>query len=108
MKGYRVQYAADAMEDLRSIYHYIAHELQAPQATQGQVDRIRKMIRSLENAPTRFLAVNWEPWHKMGMRKVPVDRYMVFYLVDEPQETVTVVRIFYCGRNIREIIREIL
>lgn len=106
MTNYHVQYSAEAVEDLRNIYQYIAVELQAPQAAQGQVDRIRKMIRSLSLTPTRFAAVEWEPWASMGMRKVPVNNYLVFYLVENADATVTVVRIFYGGRNIEEIVNE--
>ena len=106
MTNYHVQYSAEAVEDLRNIYQYIAVELQAPQTAQGQVDRIRKMIRSLSFTPTRFAAVEWEPWASMGMRKVPVNNYLVFYLVKNTEATVTVVRIFYGGRNIEEIVNE--
>jgi len=42
----------------------------------------------------------------MGMRKVPVNNYLVFYLVENADLTVTVVRIFYGGRNVEEIIRD--
>ena len=106
MTHYRVQYSAEALEDLRSIYQYIANELQAPQAAKGQVDRIRRMVRSLSLTPTRFAAVEWEPWASMGMRKVPVDHYLVFYLVENADLTVTVVRIFFGGRNVEEMIKE--
>lgn len=106
MNEYRVQYSAEALEDLKSIYRYIADELQAPQAAQGQGDRIRKMIRSLSTSPSRFAAVEWEPWASMGMRKVPVNNYLVFYLVQNADSTVTVIRIFYGGRNIEEIVKE--
>jgi len=106
MTNYHVQYSAEAVEDLRNIYQYIAVELQAPQAAQGQVDRVRKMIRSLSLTSTRFAAVEWEPWASMGMQKVPVNHYLVFYLVENAEATVTVVRIFYGGRNIEEIVNE--
>lgn len=108
MITYHVQYSAEAVEDLRNIYQYIAEELQAPQAAQGQADRIRKAIRALNSFPSRFAAVDWEPWASMGMRKVPVDNYLVFYLVQNEDSTVTIVRIFYAGRNIEEIIKESL
>lgn len=106
MTNYRVQYSAEAVEDLRSIYQYIAVELQAPQTARGQIDRIRKMIRSLSLAPTRFATVEWEPWASIGMRKVPVNKYLVFYLVEHADFTVTVIRIFYSGQNIEEIIKD--
>ena len=40
----------------------------------------------------------------MGVHKVPVDNYYVFYRVNEDRATVTVLRIFYAGRDIENII----
>ncbi len=105
MTVYHVQYAAQAVDDLRNIYRYLAEELQAPQAAQRQVDRIRKIIRMLNTSPARFPTVGWEPWASMGMRQVPVNNYVVFYLVEENCQTVSVVRIFYSGRDIEDIVR---
>lgn len=104
MTDFRVQYSAEAAEDLREIYRYIAFEIQAPQAARGQTDRIRKMIRSLSHTPDRFAAAEWEPWASMGMRKMPVNNYVVFYLTEHKDRTVTVIRIFYAGQDIAEII----
>ena len=42
----------------------------------------------------------------MGMRKVPVNNYLVFYLVENANSTVTVVRIFYGGRNVEEMVKK--
>ncbi len=42
------------------------------------------------------------------MHKVSVDHYVIFYCVDEKTQTVTIVRIFYGGRDIEEIIKETL
>ena len=39
----------------------------------------------------------------MGMRKVPVDNYIVFYLVDNDNRIVIVDRVFYGGRDIHGI-----
>jgi toxin ParE1/3/4 len=55
--------------------------------------------------PARYATVDWEPWTAMGMRKMPVDNYLVFYLVDAQEYTVNIVRIFYGGRDIESIVR---
>lgn len=39
----------------------------------------------------------------MGMHKVPVDNFVVFYTVDSDSMTVTVIRIVYGGRDIESI-----
>ena len=41
----------------------------------------------------------------MGLRKMPVDNYYVFYRVDEDRATITILRIFYAGRDIENIIK---
>lgn len=51
-----------------------------------------------------YAMVEWEPWHSMGMHQLPVNSFIVYYLVDEAEEKVTVVRIFYGGRDIEGII----
>ena len=101
---YAVVYAPRALDDLREIYAYIAFELQAPDAARGQVNRIRHVIHSLDTLPGRYEVVDWEPWHSQGMHKVPVDNFVVYYTVDD-ETTVTVIRIFYGGRDVEGIIK---
>lgn len=55
--------------------------------------------------PRRHPTLDWEPWMSMGLRKMPVDNYYVFYRVDEDRATVTILRIFYAGRDIKNIIK---
>ena len=104
MSRYRVQYSPAAYEDLRAVYRYIALELQAEETAQHQTTRIRRAVRTLDRFPRRHPTVDWEPWMSMGIYKVPVDNYYVFYRVNEDRATVTVLRIFYAGRDIENII----
>lgn len=99
-------YTAGARCDLRDIYEYIAYELLAPEAAAGQTQRIMKEIRALEEMPMRFRLYGEEPWHSEGLRFFPVDNYLVFYLPDETQNTVNIIRIMYDGRNIRKQLSE--
>ena len=55
--------------------------------------------------PERYVAVDWEPWSSRGMRKLTVDNYVVYYLVEPTAQLVTVVRIFYGGRDVENIIK---
>lgn len=103
-ENYTVSYSGDALNDLREIYTYIANELLVPETAAGQVGRIRKEVRSLNFMPARYALVEWEPWHSMGMRQLPVNNFIVFYLVNDEVGTVTVVRIFYGGRDIEGIV----
>lgn len=102
---YQVIYSQEALDDIRKIYSYIAYELQVPDTALNQVNRIRKEIRSLDFMPMRYSILDWEPWKSMQMHKVPVDNYIVFYLVDSNLYTVTIIRIVYSGQDIDENIK---
>ena len=101
--SYNVIYSPQALNDLKDIYAYIAQELLVPDTARNQVNRIRKEIRSLDFLPSRYASVDWEPWKSMGMHKVPVDNYVVFYTVDSDSMTVAIIRIVYGGRDIESI-----
>ena len=103
-EAYSVIYSPEALNDLRGIYSYIAFSLKVPGTAEKQVNRIRKELRSLSSMPQRYAPVDWEPWHSMGMHKLPVDNFVVYYLADADTKSVTVVRIFYGGRDVESII----
>lgn len=104
--GYAVWYSSVSKQDLKSIYTYIAYEFREKDTAKGQVNRIRKGVRSLSDLPERFAPVDWEPWHGMGMRKMPVDNYLVYYLVHHETREVEIVRIFYGGRDVAGIVQD--
>ena len=39
----------------------------------------------------------------MGMHKLPVDNFVVFYMVDSDAMTVAIIRIVYGGRDIESL-----
>ena len=83
--SYNVGYSVDALGDLRKIYSYIANELLVPETAAAQLGRIRKEVRSLDFMPARYTLVEWEPWHSMKMHQLPVDNFIVYYLVDDKE-----------------------
>ncbi|AIE83156.1 type II toxin-antitoxin system RelE/ParE family toxin [Actinotignum schaalii] len=101
---YVVSYSPQALRDITDIYEYICFTLQARVAAKDQISRIRKAILLLDFMPARHRLVEWEPGASMGVRRVPVDRYTVFYRIDEKTAVVTIIRIFYSGRNLKDMI----
>ena len=96
---WRVIYSDEARKDLRNIYDYIANELEVPEVAAGQVRRIMSMIRYLDNMPYRYPLYREEPWYSQGIRVVPVDNYLIFYLPDEEHHAINILRIMYSGRD---------
>lgn len=107
-RAYAVEYAPEALDDLKEIYAYIAFACSAPDTAEKLVNRIRDRVRSLNAMPSRYAAVDWEPWRSMGMRKAPVDRFVIYYTVDDNRDRVVVIRVFYGGRDIKAILDETL
>ena len=58
---FEIEVSNQAETDLRSIYEYIAFELQAPENADGQLDRLESSISGLSKMPERFRAYENEP-----------------------------------------------
>lgn len=103
---FEIEISDQADADLRSIYEYIAFELQSPENAAGQLDRLEESIMGLEQMPERFREYENEPWHSRGLRIMPVDNYCVLYISDEENAVVTVIRVMYGGRDIETQLRK--
>ena len=103
---FNVVYSSEARQDLRDIYEYIAYELLEPDTAAGQTNRIMKAARSLEQMPMRYTRYEEEPWHSQGLRFLPVDNYLIFYLPDEITSVVNIIRIMYGGRDVKKQLSE--
>lgn len=100
---WKVNYSASSREDLQSIYDYIAHELLSSEYAEGQVERIIKAARSLEEMPFRYPVYHEEPWKTKQVRYLPVDNYIIFYLPKDETSTVNIIRIIYGGRDMKHL-----
>lgn len=103
---YEVELSDQAETDLRDIYEYIAFELLSPDHASGQLVRLEAHIEGLGEFPEKFRRYDKEPWHDRGMRVMPVDNYLVFYILDEVAALVTVIRIMYAGRDVDAQLQE--
>ena len=97
---YRVELSAEGNDDLRKIYEYIAFELGISDSAKAQIRRLEERIYALETMPERQRRYEKEPWPTRGLRLMPVDNYVVFYIPNDERRVVNVVRIIYGGRNI--------
>lgn len=101
---FTVKLSEQAEKDLRSIYEYIAYDLQSPDNALGQLNHLQDMILSLENMPKRYRRYEKEPWQSRELRIVPVDNYIVLYIPDIETATVTIIRVAYGGQDIDRLL----
>jgi toxin ParE1/3/4 len=104
---YKIVLTKQADTDLRGIYEYIAFNLLEPETAARQLGRIEKGILSLAEMPERFRAFEKEPWYSRGLRKMPVDNFIVFYIPNAEDQTVTVTRVMYGGMDIDKQLKKI-
>lgn len=97
---YEVIITDQANADLRGIYEYITFGLLSPDNAAGQLERLEKRIMALEEFPEKFRPYEKEPWYSRGVRVMPVDNYLVFYILDKREKVVEILRVMYTGRNI--------
>ena len=75
-------------------------------AAAEQAGRIMERIRCLSEMPMRYRLYGDEPWHSRGLRFFSIDNYFVFYLSEENDNIVYIVRIMYSGRDVRRQLKE--
>ena len=101
---YEIIYSSKALGDLDSIYSYITYNLLSNLTAQNYIKRIHTEILSLDIFPERYAKVDLKPWDSAEVHKLPVGKFIVFYMVDNKKMQVTVLRIIYGGRDIENII----
>ena len=99
-KEFKVLITETAAQDLRGIYEYIAYELLSPDTAEGQFARLENAVMSLKRFPERFARYGREPWKTLGLRFMPVDSYIVFYLPETEKFEVAVLRVMYGERDV--------
>ena len=65
-----------------------------------------KAARSLEQMPMRYRLYEEEPWHSQRLRFLPVDDYLIFYLSDETNNVVNIIRVMYGGKDVKKQLSE--
>lgn len=86
--------------DLREIYEYISFELQAPLNAEKQLSVFEHHLSNLADFPEGHRLYDQEPWKSRGLRMLPMGNYLAFYLPNNEQQTITVIRIMDGGRDI--------
>lgn len=103
--NWTIKYTAQALEDLKGIYEYIAFVLLSPDTAKHFIEKLKKAVRSLEFMPEKYKIYDQEPWKSKELRYFPVNNYLVFYCINKEQHFVNIVRIFYGERDISQQLR---
>jgi len=101
---YKAQYLPIALDDLKSIIRYIAHDLEAPRAAENLRIKIDKEVKKIEENPFRCHLFISPIKLKFEYRILNVNNYSLFYIVEK--EKIEIHRVIYSKRNIPQVLME--
>ena len=112
--AWRTEFAADAEHDFELIFDHLfeAHEsfgeprVEAFENAARRVDRIRRAAEGIAGSPYRgTLHEDIAP----GLRHVTIDRAIFWFDLDEAENTVRILAVFFGGQDhIRQMLRRLL
>ena len=105
--NYSYFFSEKAEADLNDIMRYIAVTLSNPAAASAFIDSLLAVIDDTCLFPQSGTLSENEFIPDIGIRKMPVGNYIVYYLPDETNRRITILRILYGRRNLSEILAEI-
>ncbi|MBQ9793601.1 MAG: type II toxin-antitoxin system RelE/ParE family toxin [Clostridia bacterium] len=103
--AYQVKLTPNAIRQLQDTLVYISQTLQAPDVARRWSKRLESRIASLCEMPFRYALVEEDPWHGEGVRKMPVENFIVYYWADDRSSTVWVIAVIYGKRDLRSALR---
>ena len=96
---YSLKFTPKAADDLDEIFDYIAVRLFAETAAELLMDKIEDAFTKLKDYPFSGSYVFDEPLKSRGYRKLIIDNYIAFYLIDEFEKLVVIMRVLYGASN---------
>ena len=96
---YIFHYTETAANDLNETADYIDHILLNPSATDNLLDKLDEELGHLKEHPQAHAIVD-DPFLKaQGIRFVVVNNYLAFYIIDENNHIVHIIRFLYGKRD---------
>jgi addiction module RelE/StbE family toxin len=101
---YKVDYLPLALDDLKEIVRYIAHELEAPKTAENLLVKIVKEVQKIAGNPFRCHVYFPSDKMKHEYRVLHINNYSLFYVVEK--EKIEIYRVIYSKRDILRILTE--
>lgn len=102
MKHYRIKVTGLAEQDMENAGDYIAYHLLNPSAAVNTVNGFRSQINKLQVLPKRNNLSIDPLLASMGVRMDCYRNYEIYYVVDDMDSTVYIVRILHMLENSQE------
>jgi plasmid stabilization system protein ParE len=103
---YRLRFSKIYRIDVDSSYNYIKDKLEAPMAAENLIKEILEKLNKIRENPNIRPLVQDKYLASLGYRLINVKNYMIFYIIDEDNKHVKIIRFLYNKRNWINILKE--
>ncbi|MCL1911117.1 MAG: type II toxin-antitoxin system RelE/ParE family toxin [Leptospirales bacterium] len=94
------------MEDVNSSYNYIKDNLSAPMAAKNLITEVLETLNKIKDNPNICPLVRDEYLASLGYRLINIKNHMIFYIIDNDNEHLKVIRFLYKKRNWINMLKE--
>lgn len=101
---YRVEIAESGKRDIRDIKKYILDNFKYRELGENFSRKIKKAVMGLDAFPQGYGKVGLV-YRGYEIYLKPADTHLLFYVIDEPQKKVTVLRVMQDGMNWQFILK---
>ena len=106
MSSFDILVTQDAENDLKNIRDYIASNI-SKKTSVRIINLIKSSIERLSLFPQFAPAVKYEPWNSLGVRRIVVKNFLVYYRVVLEENTVYILKVTYGKRNQQTVLEQI-
>ena len=105
MSDYQVIVTPSVLKAMEDTFVYLRGTLKMPAVAEKTYNNIAESIMGLSSFPKRRRCVDWEPMRSIGIRRLNVGRYAIFYVVNDEQQQVQVFSLLYGTTDVEERLR---
>jgi len=105
---YKLRFSKLYREDVDLSYNYIKNKLEAPMAADSLIIEILEKLNKIKENPNIRPLVQDKFLASLGYRSINVKNYILFYIINNDNKSIKIVRFIYKKRNWINILKEII
>ena len=103
---YQIKFTSLAEKDLNSSYDYIYEVLKNPHAAENLVLETEHTLSKISDMPYSCSMVSDPYLKKLGIRFLPIQNYVAFFIIEEDFKEIIVLRFLYGKREWTSLLKE--
>ena len=104
---YSFQFTEKALSDLDEITDYLVNTLGQRPAAQRLIDKTDQEIHVICRYPESGTPVTNEYIRRSDIRKLMIEKYVLYYITDKENQQIIVLRMIYGKRDLESIMKEL-